>query len=131
MKTEAITALLLVVSGTTATTAMAASLTTAVGGARVEVSSAPEPPVKDRKTAYTLRLLDAGGTPITDARVTLTGRMSDGMSVATPLRPAGEAGVYLGEVLFTMDGPWDLTLRVVRPAGRVEIPLREEVGRPR
>ena len=28
-------------------------------------------------------------------------------------------------------GPWDLTIRVVRPAGRVEIPLREEVARQR
>jgi hypothetical protein len=36
-----------------------------------------------------------------------------------------------GEVLFTMAGPWDLTIRIVTPSGRLEIPLREEVARRR
>src|SRR5713101_5083517 len=97
----------------------------------VVVTSAPETPVTDRKTTYSVRLVDPAGKAVTDARVTLTGRMADGMSAATPLRPAGEPGVYRGEVLFTMEGPWDLTIRVVRPTGRVEFPLREEVARQR
>jgi len=118
-------------SSVVVTTAMAGSLTTEVSGVRVELTSAPETPVTDRKTTYSVRLVDPAGKPVTDARVTLTGRMADGMSVATPLRPAGEAGLYRGEVLFTMVGPWDLTIRVVRPTGRVEIPLREEVARQR
>lgn len=113
------------------TSAMAGRLTTEVNGVRVELTSVPETPVTDRKTIYTVRLLDGAGKPVTDARMTLTGRMADGMSAAAPLRPAGEAGLYRGEVLFTMEGPWDLTIRVVRPTGRVEIPLREEVARPR
>ena len=107
---------------------MVASLTTEVEGVRFELTSAPDPPVTDRNTAYTVRLVDAAAKAITDARVTLTGRMADGMSAATPLRAAGEPGVYRGEVLFTMAGPWDLTIRVVRPTGRVEIPLREDVA---
>jgi hypothetical protein len=114
-----------------AATAMAGSLTTEVNDVRVHLTSAPDPPVTNRKTMYTIRLVDAVGTPLTDAQVTLTGRMADGMSVAAPLRPDGEPGVYRGEVLFTMGGPWDLAIRVVRPAGRVEIPLREEVARQR
>lgn len=112
-----------------AKSAMAASLTTEVNGVRVELTSAPDPPVTDRKTTYTIRLVDAVGKPLTDARVTLMGRMADGMSAAAPLRPAGEPGVYRGEVLFTMAGPWDLSIRVARSAGRVEIPFREDVGR--
>ena len=113
------------------TSATGGSLTTEADGVRVELTSAPETPVTDRKTTYTVWLGDAAGKPVTDARVTLTGRMADGMSAATPLRPAGGPGVYRGEILFTMGGPWDLTIRVVRPTGRIEIPLREEVARQR
>lgn len=119
---------LLTLWGPLATGAMAASLTTDVGGVRVELSSDPGTPVKDRKTAYTLRLVDAAGKPITDARVTLTGRMADGMSTAAPLRPIGEAGIYRGDVLFTMEGRWELTVRVVSQGGRLEIPVSEQVG---
>lgn len=83
---------------------MAGRLTTEVNDVRVELTSVPETPVTDRKTIYTVRLLDGAGNPVTDARVTLTGRMADGMSAAAPLRPAGEAGLYRGEVLFTIGG---------------------------
>jgi hypothetical protein len=132
MKTAIVVALLGALSSwVVVSSAMAGRLTTEVNGVRVELTSAPETPVTDRKTTYTVRLVDGAGTPVTDARVTLTGRMADGMSAATPLRPAGEPGVYHGEVLFTMGGAWDLTIRVVRPTGRVEIPLREEVARQR
>lgn len=118
-------------SSVVVTSAVAGSLTTEVSGVRVELTSAPEPPISDRKTTYTVRLADSAGKPVGDARVTLTGRMADGMSAATPLRQAAEPGVYRGEVLFTMGGSWNLTIRVVRPTGRVEIPLREEVTRQR
>lgn len=111
--------------------AMAGSVRSEIQGVRVELASSPDTPIADRKTTYTVRLADAAGKPITDARVTLTGRMADGMSAAAPLRAAGESGVYRGDVLFTMAGTWDLTVRVVRPAGRVEIPLREDVGKGR
>jgi len=118
-------------SSVVVTSSIGGSLMTEVNGVRVVLTSAPETPVTDRKTTYTVRLGDAAGKPVTDARVTLTGRMADGMSAAAPLRPAGEPGVYRGEVLFTMGRPWNMTIRVVRPTGRVEIPLREEVARQR
>lgn len=131
--TAGLRAALLVVLGLSVvtTSALGGSATTNVDGVSIELNSAPDAPIKDQKTTYTLRVLDAAGKPITDARVTLTGRMADGMSTAAPLRPAGEAGIYRGEVLFTMAGPWDLIVRVVRKAGRVEIPLREEVASPK
>lgn len=129
MKVPALAALIGAFCGLLVSGAIAASLTTNVDGVRVEVKSKPEPPVKDRNTAYTVRLVDAAGKPITDAHVTLTGRMADGMSTAAPLRAVDEPGLYRGEVLFTMEGRWDLTVRVVRQAGRIEIPVREEVGR--
>lgn len=129
MKIGALAALLATLGGLLANGVLAASLTTNIDGIRVEVSSAPEPPVKDRKTAYTVRLVDPAGKPISDARVTLTARMADGMSAAAPLRPVGEPGVYRGELLFTMEGRWELTVRVVSQGRRLELPLREEVGR--
>lgn len=105
----------------------AAGVATEVDGLRVEVTSEPARPLTDRMTTYTVRLADAAGRPVTAARVTLTGRMADGMSAAGALRPSGEPGAYRGQVLFTMEGAWDLTLRVVRGGRRAEIPFREEV----
>ena len=112
MKTVPAVALLGVLAVPLAPPATAASLTTEVDGVRVEVRSAPEAPVRARKTTYTVRLTDAAGVPITDGRLTLTGRMADGMTVVTPLRPADTPGVYRGEVMFTMEGLWDLAVRV-------------------
>ena len=65
-----------------------ASLTGEGGGVRVEGKREPEKRVIDRKTTYTARLVDAAGTPVTEARV-----------------------------------------RVVSQGRRLELPLREEVGR--
>lgn len=128
MRAAIVAALLGALVGSMVTGAMAASLTTNVEGVRIELSSTPETPVKDRKTVYTVRLVDSAGQPVTDARVTLTARMADGMSAAAPLRSSGAPGVYRGEILFTMQGRWDLTVRVVRQAGHLEIPIREEVA---
>jgi len=66
---------------------------------------------------------------VTGAQITLRGRMADGMSVVAPLRPAPEPGMYRGRVLFTMEGSWELTLRVDRQGKRFELPLTESVGR--
>jgi hypothetical protein len=110
-------------------TAGAASLTTEIDGVRVEVGSVPEPPVRNHRATYTVRLIDRRGAPVTGARVTLTGRMADGMSVAAPLRPADEPGIYRGDVLFTTEGRWDLTIRVVVGGGRFEVSLSEAVSR--
>ena len=111
-----------------AVAAAAASLMTEAEGLRVEVKSEPDQPVTARKTTYNVRLVATNGAPVKDAQVTLTGRMVDGMTVAAPLRATGE-GIYRGEVLFTMEGRWDLAVRVVRQGHRFEVPLREEVTR--
>ncbi len=109
--------------------AMAASLTSEAEGVRIEVRSEPDRPVTGPKTTYSVRLFDGSGKPLTRAKVTLTGRMADGMSVAAPLREAKEPGLYRGDVLFTMNGLWQLAVRVVSQGRRFELPLREEVGR--
>lgn len=108
--------------------AVAGGLSAEANGIRVELRSQPEQPRSGGKTTYTLRLMDAAGGPVTGARVMLTGRMADGMAVVAPLR-GREPGTYRGEVLFTMAGPWELTLRIARQSKRFELPLTEHVAR--
>jgi hypothetical protein len=64
---------------------------------------------------------------MTDAGVTLVGRMPDGMTVVAPLRAAPEPGIYRGQVLFTMEGRWELTLRVRTQGKAFELALTEQV----
>ena len=109
--------------------ATAGKLDAEVEGVRAELRSEPERPGAGRETSYVLRLLDSSGRPVTGAQTTLRGRMADGMSVVAPLRPAPEGGIYRGRVLFTMEGSWELTLRVDRQGKRFELPLTESVGR--
>lgn len=109
--------------------ARAGELTSEIEGIRVELTSSPSRPGARGQTVYVVRLVDGTGQPVTDARVTLRAGMSDGMSVVAPMRPAGEAGVYRGRVLFTMEGKWDLTLHIAREGKRLELPLTEHVGR--
>lgn len=106
-----------------------AELTTDVGGVRVEVASAPAQPGTRQPTQYRLRLRQADGTPITGVKVTLRGRMADGMTVAAPLTPGPEPGIYVGRVLFTMEGTWELTLRIAGRDRAFELPLAEHVAR--
>jgi hypothetical protein len=94
----------------------------------VEFVSEPERPRTGRLTTYTLRLVDRDGAPLSGARVSLQGRMADGMTVLAPLRPTAEPGMYRGRVVFTMEGQWNLTLRVVRGMQRFELPLSVQVG---
>jgi hypothetical protein len=74
-------------------------------------------------------LVDQAGRRVTGAQVTLRGGMADGMSVVAPLRATAEPGVYRGRVLFTMEGRWELTVRVTREGKRFELPLTEHVAR--
>jgi len=112
-----------------ASAAAAGTLTAHTDGVTVELASQPEQPRTKGKTSYTLQLIDPAGAPVTGAQVTLSGRMADGMSVLAPLRAAPEPGVYRGEVLFTMEGPWELRVRVARQERRFELPFREQVTR--
>ena len=107
----------------------AADVSATVDGVRVELTSQPQRPGTGGETTYTLRLIDADGKPLTGARVTLHGRMADGMTALAPLRRAAEPGIYRGRVMFTMQGRWNLTLRVVRKNQRFELPLSEQADR--
>lgn len=107
----------------------AGTLKTDVGGVGVELSSEPENPGTRQATTYVLRLAQADGAPLAGAKVTLRGRMADGMTVIAPLPPGGEPGIYRGRVLFTMRGQWELRLRAVVKGRPFEIPLTEHVGR--
>lgn len=107
----------------------AGTLKTDVGGVGVELSSAPEKPGTRQPTTYLVRLTQADGAPLTAAKVTLRGRMADGMTVIAPLAPAAEPGIYRGRVLFTMGGRWELRLRVAGKGAPFEVPLTEHVGR--
>jgi hypothetical protein len=90
----------------------ASSLTSEVNGIQVELTSKPREPRTKGETEYVARLADRAGKPVTAAQVALRGGMVDGMSVVAPLRPAGDAGIYRGRVLFTVEGRWELALRV-------------------
>ncbi len=107
----------------------AGALSTEVDGMKVELASTPSEPRTKGETEYVVRLVDRAGNPVTGAQVTLRGQMADGMSVVAPLRSAGEPGLYRGRVLFTMEGRWELTLRLTRDGKRLELPLTERVGR--
>lgn len=78
---------------------------------------------------YTLTLRNAAGGQVTGARVTLMGRMPDGMTVLAPLRETSQARRYSGRVLFTMEGQWRLTVRIVQSDTPLELSFTEQVGR--
>jgi hypothetical protein len=107
----------------------AGALTSEVDGIRVELTSSPSRPGTKGETEYVVRLVDQAGRRVTGAQVTLRGGMADGMSVVAPLRATAEPGVYRGRVLFTMEGRWELTVRVTREGKRFELPLTEHVAR--
>ena len=113
----------------TASLLYAGALATDVDGIRVELASRPSRPGTRGETEYVLRLVDGAWRPVIGAQVTLLGGMADGMTVVAPLRASGDPGIYRGRVLFTMEGRWELTLRVVRGGKRFELPLTEHVGR--
>ncbi len=100
-----------------------------VDGVSIELTSSPERATTKDETEYVARLVDADGQPVSGARMTLHGRMGDGMTVVAPLRAASEPGIYRGRVLFTMEGKWQLTLRIVRGSKRFDLPLAERVER--
>lgn len=107
---------------------MAGNVSGEVGGLRVDLASLPERPRAGGETIYSVRVSDRAGAPVDGAKVTLRGRMPDGMTVVAPLRPATEPGMYRGRVMFTMRGRWDLKLRVTAKGKAFELPLTELVG---
>lgn len=105
------------------------SFRTEAAGLRVELDSEPARPVQGRETTYTLSVRDAAGRQVTEAKITLMGRMPDGMTVLAPLRESSEAGMYSGRVLFTMDGEWRLTVRILQADTPLELSFAEQVAR--
>jgi cytochrome c biogenesis protein CcdA len=84
--------------------AMAASLTADIDGVRIEVTSTPATPVRNRKTAYTVRLVGAAGRPITEVAVVALGvvqvldvRMP---SLALPLGVTAARGAPVAVAVF-------------------------------
>jgi len=107
----------------------AGSFVTEAGGLRAELTSEPGRPVRARETVYTLALRDPAGRPLAGTKVTLMGRMPDGMTVLVPLRQTAEVGVYSGRVLFTMEGEWQLAVRIIQTDTPPELPFTEQVSR--
>ena len=97
-------------------------------GLRLELQSKPAQLIQGRETVYTLSLRDAGGRWVTGAKVTLMGQMPDGMAVLAPLRETSQAGLYSGQVLFTMEGEWRLTVRIIQTDKPLELSFIEQVG---
>lgn len=98
-------------------------------GFRLELTSEPGQPVQGRKTVYFLSLFDAAGRQVNGAKVTLMGRMPDGMTVLAPLRETAQTGLYSGQVLFTMEGEWRLTVRIILTNTPLELSFTEQVAR--
>lgn len=94
-----------------------------------ELASDPDPPVRGQETVYTLSLRNAAGGQMAGAKVTLMGRMADGMTVLAPLRESSQAGMYSGRVLFTMEGEWRLTVRILQADTPLELSFTEQVAR--
>lgn len=107
----------------------AGSFLTEAGGLSVELASEPGRPVQGRETVYTLSLRDGIGRAVAGAKVMLLGRMLDGMTVLAPLRESSEAGMYSGRVLFTMEGEWRLTVRILQADTPLELSFTEQVAR--
>ncbi|MBI3080511.1 MAG: FixH family protein [candidate division NC10 bacterium] len=107
----------------------AGSFQAEASGLRLKLTSEPGQPIQGRETVYTLSVRDAAGRQVTGAKVTLMGRMPDGMTVLAPLTETSQAGLYSGRVLFTMEGEWRLTVRIIQTDTPLELSFTEQVGR--
>ena len=88
-------------------------------GIRVEVLM-PEEPVREGENQIRLRVRDAEGAPVDDARVSLQYRMD--MAGMAPMggrvtaKPMGD-GEYLADADLEMAGTWQIALAAERPSG--------------
>ena len=98
---------------------------------RVDVKQAPgaAPAAGAPRTIdYVVRISREGGGPVSDADVRLRGITTDGVLVEAQLDPGNEPGVYRAAVPVTPRGPHNLTVRVVRPDGIIEVPVTGTQG---
>jgi hypothetical protein len=95
-------------------------LGTGSGDLRVDVSAEALPA---GATAYTVRIRERTGTPVTDASVTIRGRRPDGMLVDAALDPMPEPGVY--RAVVRVSDVMDPRLRVARAGVIQDVALPE------
>lgn len=89
-----------------------------VEGMTVVFDSATKPP-RAGKNGFAVRVRNAAGQPVTDARVTLALSMPS-MNMGGPTVTAKHAGdgVYKAAVKLSMTGPWQAKVSLVRPGQR-------------
>ncbi len=79
------------------------------------ITTDPEPPVSGNVT-MTIRLTDANGKPVNDAKLTVQAIMPAHGHLADVLVPANKGnGEYSGAVFLLMAGGWSIDITVVRP----------------
>ncbi len=89
------------------------------GGLRVEIST-PAGPVRDGPNELRLRVRDAHGAPVDDARVSVQYSMSmagsPSMGGRVDAEPMG-GGEYRAEATIEMSGTWQVAIAAERPSG--------------
>jgi hypothetical protein len=84
----------------------------------VETEIEPQPVVVG-PVVVTIRVADASGTPVSDARLTVEGDMSHpGMSPVFAEAKDLTGGQYQARLQFAMAGDWVLLLHVTLPSGQ-------------
>jgi hypothetical protein len=88
-------------------------------GYRVTATISPDPPKAGAKNRLMIRALDAGGRPVSGAKVRASVAMTS-MDMGTAHPPFEETakGVYEGDVVFSMAGPWRVSLSVAVPGSK-------------
>ena len=83
---------------------------------RVSVQSAEQPIPMNRIHRWTVKLSDAGGRPVADARIAVDGGMPEhghGLPTAPKAAAAPQPGTYvINGMKFSMDGWWELKLAI-------------------
>ena len=83
---------------------------------QVSVRSAEQPIPMNRIHRWTVKLSDARGRPVADARIVVDGGMPEhghGLPTAPKATPGPQAGTYvINGMKFSMDGWWELKLAI-------------------
>ena len=86
----------------------------ASGAPRVVLETDPQGKGNERSITYTARILDASGSPLTNAEVSLHGWMPDGSDLEARLGSTSTPGTYRGSVEVGVRTPGNLRVRVAR-----------------
>ena len=89
-----------------------------VSVAVVTAAIAPDPPKARGKNALTLTVTGLDGKPLTGATVTASVAMTTmDMGTSRPVFQDMGGGRYQGSIIFSMPGPWRVSVVVAFPAG--------------